>query len=140
MSLQNISLRLSLVPKVARLSALRAELSIINESILPSEIDIPQLLPVTSNKNKKFHKILKLNINEACVLNSAERVPYLLLIEYLSDEIDFNPFSDQNQKIINDCVRKPEVKPNDQISGDDDTSVVSLIQEEMFLDNNASEL
>ena len=139
MSLQNISLRLSLVPKVARLSALRAELSIINESILPSEIDIPQLLPVTSNKNKKFHKILKLNINEACVLNSAERVPYLLLIEYLSDEIDFNPFSDQNQKIINDCVRKPEVKPNDQISGDDDTSVVSLIQEEMFLDNNASE-
>lgn len=139
MSLQNISLRLSLVPKVARLSALRAELSIINESILPSEIDIPQLLPVTSNKNKKFHKILKLNINEACVLNSAERVPYLLLIEYLSDEIDFNPFSDQNQKIINDCVRKPEVKPNDQISGDDDTSVVSLIQEEMFLENNASE-
>lgn len=139
MSLQNISLRLSLVPKVARLSALRAELSIINESILPSEIDIPQLLPVTSNKNKKFHKILKLNINEACVLNSAERVPYLLLIEYLSDEIDFNPFSDQNQKIINDCVRKPEVKPNDQISGDDDTSVVSLIQEEMFLDNNTSE-
>lgn len=139
MSLQNISLRLSLVPKVARLSALRAELSIINESILPSEIDIPQLLPVTSNKNKKFHKILKLNINEACVLNSAERVPYLLLIEYLSDEIDFNPFSDQNQKIINDCVRKPEVKTNDQISGGDDTSVVSLIQEEVFLDNNASE-
>ena len=56
MSLQNISLRLSLVPKVARLSALRAELSIINESILPSEIDIPQLLPVTSNKNKNSTK------------------------------------------------------------------------------------
>nr|AZQ56644.1 phosphatidylinositol 4-kinase [Suhomyces anneliseae] len=100
MALQNISLRLSQVPKEARLSALRAELSIINDTLLPSEIDIPQLLPVTSNKNKKYHKILRLSINEACVLNSAERVPFLLSIEYLSDETDFNPFTEQNQKII----------------------------------------
>lgn len=99
MALQNVSIRLSLVPKEARLSALRAELSIINDKLLPSEIDIPQLLPVTSTKNK-YHKILKLSINEACVLNSAERVPFLLLIEYLSDEMDFNPFSEHNQKII----------------------------------------
>lgn len=100
MSLQNISLRLSQVPKEARLSALRAELSIINETLLPSEIDIPQLLPITSSKNKKYHKILRLSINEACVLNSAERVPFLLFVEFLSDEIDFNPFSEQNQKIL----------------------------------------
>ncbi|ABN68301.2 Phosphatidylinositol 4-kinase PIK1alpha (PI4-kinase)(PtdIns-4-kinase) [Scheffersomyces stipitis CBS 6054] len=100
MALQNISLRLSSVPKEARLSALRAELSIINETLLPSEIDIPQLLPITSSKNKRYHKILKLSINEACVLNSAERVPFLLLVEYLSDEFDFNPFTDANQKII----------------------------------------
>nr|AZQ56632.1 phosphatidylinositol 4-kinase [Suhomyces choctaworum] len=101
LSLQNISLRLSQVPKEARLSALRAELSIINDTLLPSEIDIPQLLPITSNKNKKYHKILRLSINEACVLNSAERVPFLLLVEYLSDESDFNPFTEVNQKIIN---------------------------------------
>lgn len=100
MSLQNISLRLSLVPKEARLSALRAELSILNATIFPSEIDIPQLLPFTSNKNKKYHKILKLNVNEACVLNSAERVPYLLLIEYLSDEFDFDTTSEANRKIL----------------------------------------
>ncbi|EGW31992.1 phosphatidylinositol 4-kinase [Spathaspora passalidarum NRRL Y-27907] len=100
MALQNISIRLSQVPKEARLSALRAELSIINDTLLPSEIDIPQLLPFTSNKNKKYHKILKLSINEACVLNSAERVPFLLLIEFLSDEIDFNPFTEYNEKII----------------------------------------
>ncbi|KAK6462977.1 phosphatidylinositol 4-kinase [Scheffersomyces coipomensis] len=99
-ALQNISVRLSQVPKEARLSALRAELSIINESILPAEIDIPQLFPITSNKNKKYHKILRLSVNEACVLNSAERVPFLLLIEYLSDEMDFNPFSEHNQNII----------------------------------------
>lgn len=100
MALQNISVRLSQVPKQARLSALRAELSIINDTLLPSEIDVPQLLPITSNKNKRYHKILKLSINEACVLNSAERVPFLLLVEYLSDELDFNPFTEYNQKII----------------------------------------
>jgi len=100
MALQNISIRLSQVPKEARLSALRAELSIINDTLLPSEIDIPQLLPITSNRNKKYHKILKLNVNEASVLNSAERVPFLLFIEYLSDEIDFNPTTEYNQRII----------------------------------------
>lgn len=100
MALQNISIRLSQVPKEARLSALRAELSIINDTLLPSEIDIPQLLPITSNRNKKYHKILKLNVNEASVLNSAERVPFLLFIEYLNDEIDFNPTTEYNQRII----------------------------------------
>lgn len=140
MSLQNVSLRLSLVPKVARLSALRAELSIINENLLPSEIDIPQLLPITSNKNKKFHKILKLNINEACVLNSAERVPYLLLIEYLSDEIDFNPFTDYNQKIINAKFEKSDSKTNDQINARDDASIVSQPKEFTELDGPFNEI
>ncbi|KAK6458809.1 phosphatidylinositol 4-kinase [Scheffersomyces xylosifermentans] len=117
MSLQNVSIRLSQVPKEARLSALRAELSIINETLLPSEIDIPQLLPITSNKNKKYHKILRLSINEACVLNSAERVPFLLLIEYLSDEMDFNPFTEYNQKIIASKNSSNDSKTK-EISGD----------------------
>lgn len=100
MSLQNISLRLAQLPKEARLSALRAELAIINESLLPAEIDIPQLLPITSKKNKKYHKMLRISVNEACVLNSAERVPFLLLIEYLSDEFDFNPTTEENKSIL----------------------------------------
>lgn len=100
MSLQNISSRLSQIPKEARLTTLRAELSIINNTVLPSEIDIPQLLPISSQQNKKFHQILRLNVNEAFVLNSAERVPFLLLIEYLSEEMDFNPLSDHNKNII----------------------------------------
>lgn len=99
LALQNISLRLSQLPKEARLSALRAELAIVNDKILPAEIDIPQLLPVTSTR-KKFHKLLKLSINDACVLNSAERVPFLLFIEFLSDELDFNPNDDSNRKIL----------------------------------------
>lgn len=100
MTLQNISARLSQVPKEARLTSLRAELSIINNTLLPAEIDIPQLLPISSKQNKKFHKILKLNVNEACVLNSAERVPFLLLIEYLGEEMDFDPLSEHNKSIL----------------------------------------
>lgn len=100
MALQNISSRLSKIPKEARLTTLRAELTIINNTILPSEIDIPQLLPVSSQQNKRFHRILKLTVNEACVLNSAERVPFLLLIEYLSEEMDFDPHTEHNKAII----------------------------------------
>lgn len=103
--LQNVSLRLSQLPKEARLSALRAELSIINDTLFPSEIDIPQLLPVTSTR-KKFHKILKLSVNEACVLNSAERVPFLMFVEFLSDEIDFDPLSPLNQQILKNTSRQ----------------------------------
>ncbi|KAI5967960.1 PIK1 [Candida margitis] len=128
MSLQDISMRLSSVPKAARVSALRAELAIINESLLPSEIDIPQLLPITSNKNKKFHKILKLSINEACVLNSAERVPYLLLIEYLSDELDFNPFTEYNQRLINRKLQESESKRSYESNNNDTESLVSDVR------------
>ncbi|KAG5418590.1 pik1 [Candida metapsilosis] len=128
MSLQDISMRLASVPKAARVSALRAELAIINESLLPSEIDIPQLLPVTSNKNKKFHKILKLSINEACVLNSAERVPYLLLIEYLSDELDFNPFTEYNQRLINRKLQESDSKRSYELNHNDVESLSSDVK------------
>lgn len=100
MVLQNISLRLSQVPKEARLTSLRAELSIINRMLLPSLIDIPQLLPSSSMPNRRYHRILKLNVNEACVLNSAERVPYLLLIEYLNEDMDFDPSTEKNKEIL----------------------------------------
>ncbi|CAI5759949.1 unnamed protein product [Candida verbasci] len=118
---------MSSVPKAARLSALRAELKILNEALLPSEIDIPCLFPVTSSKNKKYHRILKLNITEACVLNSAERVPYLLLIEFLNDELDFNPFSEYNQRIINDSsfsfkYVQNEYEKNSTLTGEKDFS------------------
>lgn len=105
LAIQNVSLRLSQLPKEARLSALRAELTIINDTLLPAEIDIPQLLPITSSRNK-FHKLLKLSVNEACVLNSAERVPFLMFVEFLSDELDFNPDSMQNQTILKGLTSK----------------------------------
>lgn len=96
-ALQNISIRLSKVPKEARLSTLKAELSVLN-SDLPCEIDIPKLLP--KSKKAHLHKICRIAVNESAVLNSAERVPYLLLIEYLGDAVDFNPATPHNKKIL----------------------------------------
>lgn len=159
MALQNVSMRLSLVPKEARLTALRAELSIINDKLLPSEIDIPQLLPASSQLNRKFHKILRLSVNETCVLNSAERVPYLLLIEYLSEELDFDPSSNHNKAIISSRAQSDQVSAFRSQSGLDnaskgsstptsnvdesleeadlgDISVVSLSNERSFLANH----
>ena len=96
-ALESISQRLAQVPTEARLSALRAELSLINRD-LPAEVHIPTLLP--PNKKGKLHKLVTITASEAQVLNSAEKVPYLLLIEYLKDEFDFDPTTDENVVIL----------------------------------------
>lgn len=96
-ALETISHRLALVPTEARFSALRAELSLLNRD-LPAQVDIPTLLP--PNKKGKLHKLVLITANEAQVLNSAEKVPFLLLIEYLRDEFDFDPSSEENEEIL----------------------------------------
>ena len=96
-ALETISQRLARVPTEARLSALRAELFLLNRD-LPAEVDIPTLLP--PNKKGKLHKLVTITANEAQVLNSAEKVPYLLLIEYLRDEFDFDPTSETNERLL----------------------------------------
>ncbi|KAF0272698.1 hypothetical protein FOG51_02422 [Hanseniaspora uvarum] len=96
-ALESISQRLGSVPKEARLSMLRAELALMNRD-LPAEVDIPTMLP--RNKRGKQHKIVNIVCNEAQVLNSAEKVPYLLFFEYLKDEIDYDPTSNENHQII----------------------------------------
>ncbi|CEP64352.1 1-phosphatidylinositol 4-kinase LALA0_S11e02146g [Lachancea lanzarotensis] len=96
-ALESISQRLSQVPTEARLSALRAELLLLNRD-LPAEVDIPALLP--ANKKGKLHKLVNITANEAQVLNSAEKVPFLLLIEYLKDEMDFDPTTEANEKVL----------------------------------------
>lgn len=127
LALQNVSLRLSQLPKEARLSALRAELTIINDKTLPAAIDIPQLLPVTSTR-KKFHKLLKLSINDACVLNSAERVPFLLFVEFLSDELDFNPVSRSNQQLLMHALKRASSQATNLKSSLDASLVASESQ------------
>ncbi|KAI0879597.1 phosphatidylinositol 3 [Hypoxylon argillaceum] len=102
-ALDNISNRLVLVPKPARLSALRAELALIGRD-LPAELDIPVLCPPTlvggSPAKSRHHRIVRVNPAEATVLNSAEKVPFLLMIEILRDDFTFDPNSVDNQRLL----------------------------------------
>ncbi|KAM3417012.1 hypothetical protein BST61_g8595 [Cercospora zeina] len=102
-ALEGISNRLVSVPKPARLSALRAELGLIAQD-LPTEVDIPFLCPATlvggSASRSKHHRIVRLNPAEATSLNSAEKVPYLLMLEVIRDDFDFDPDSQQNQGLL----------------------------------------
>ncbi|AAS54038.2 AFR666Cp [Eremothecium gossypii ATCC 10895] len=102
-ALETISRKLAQVPTEARLTSLRAELSIMNRD-LPAEVDIPTLLP--PNKKGKLHRIVNIAANEAQVLNSAEKVPFLLYIEYLRDDMDFDPATEKNDSLL-------KVKPDD---------------------------
>ncbi|KAK9463374.1 kinase-like domain-containing protein [Lipomyces oligophaga] len=99
-ALQAISTRLKLVPKPARLSALRAEIALLNNE-LPAEVDIPMILETdTYRANPRQHKIVRISPAEATVLSSAERVPFLLMIEVLMDDVTFDPDTERNQDIL----------------------------------------
>lgn len=102
-ALEGISSRLVVVPKAARLSALRAELALIAQD-LPAEVDIPLICPATLvdgvPSNSKHHRIVRLNPAECTVLNSAEKVPYLLMVEILRDDFTFNPSTPENESLL----------------------------------------
>ncbi|KAK5118344.1 hypothetical protein LTR62_002857 [Meristemomyces frigidus] len=102
-ALEGISSRLVSVPKPARLSALRAELALIGQD-LPAEVDVPLICPPTlsdgSASRIRHHRIVRLNPAEATSLNSAEKVPYLLMLEVLRDDFDFDPDSEQNAQLL----------------------------------------
>lgn len=106
-ALENISNRLVVVPKPARLSALRAELALIAQD-LPSEVDIPCICPPTLvdgiPSKSRHHRIVRLNPAEATVLNSAEKVPYLLMVEVLRDDFSFDPDTPDNERLLNKLV------------------------------------
>lgn len=106
-ALEGISNRLVALPKPARLSALRAELALIARD-LPAEVDIPLLCPATLEdglpSHSKHHRIVRLNPAEATSLNSAERVPYLLMVEVLREDFDFNPESASNQRLLSSLI------------------------------------
>ncbi|KZM22278.1 1-phosphatidylinositol 4-kinase [Ascochyta rabiei] len=86
-ALEDISSRLVVVPKPARLSALRAELALIAQD-LPAEVDIPLLSPPTLKdgipSQSQHHRI----------------VPYLLMVEVLKEDFDFDPDSEQNMQLL----------------------------------------
>lgn len=106
-ALEGISNRLVLVPKPARMSALRAELALISQD-LPAEVDIPVICPPTlvngAPGQSQHHRIVRVNPAEATVLNSAEKVPYLIMVEVLRDDFSFDPDSPDNQRLLSSLL------------------------------------
>ena len=83
-ALIEISKRLCLVPKPARQKALQAELNLLNHN-LPADVCIP--LWCDSHYERRYHhKVVRISPADAVVLNSAERVPFLILVEVLENE------------------------------------------------------
>ncbi|KAM3465544.1 hypothetical protein BB8028_0001g11250 [Beauveria bassiana] len=106
-ALEGISNRLVIVPKQARMSALRAELALIARD-LPAEIDVPVICPPTllngAPGKSRHHRIVRLNPAEATVLNSAEKVPYLLMVEVLREDFTFDPETPDNQRLLPELI------------------------------------
>jgi phosphatidylinositol 4-kinase len=72
LALVDIATRLVIVPKPARLSALHAELTLLNHN-LPAEICLPLWCPATDSR-PFHHRVVRISPTDAVVLNSAERV------------------------------------------------------------------
>ncbi|KAF8710889.1 PI3 PI4-kinase family, partial [Rhizoctonia solani] len=114
LTLESISNRLLVVPKLARVSALRAELTNLNNK-LPAEICVPMWCPssdkcsANSFVTQPHHRIVRIPPGESVVLNSAERAPYVLIMEFLNNDLDFDPSKRMNKEILRKLVTQ---KPN----------------------------
>ncbi|KAI0375002.1 kinase-like protein [Pilatotrama ljubarskyi] len=111
LALENICNKLLVVPKPARVSALRAELTGLNH-MLPAEVCMPMWCTSSdtpqppNNIPQPHHRIVRIPPGESVVLNSAERAPYLLLLEILHDDLDFDPGKRSNREILKKIVIK----------------------------------
>ncbi|KIK57812.1 hypothetical protein GYMLUDRAFT_46010 [Collybiopsis luxurians FD-317 M1] len=108
LALENISNRLLVVPRPARVSALRAELTSLNHK-LPAEVCMPMWCTSSdssshSQGSRPHHRIIRIPPGESVVLNSAERAPYLLYIEILNDDLDFDPQKRGNKDLLKKIV------------------------------------
>lgn len=102
-ALQDIAARLQPLPKLARLSALRAELTALNHT-LPTEVCFPTWCSGTADDHaghaERHHRVVRISASEAVVLNSADRVPYLLHVEVLRNDLDFDPERRYNRELL----------------------------------------
>ncbi|KAJ1658893.1 Phosphatidylinositol 4-kinase pik1alpha (PI4-kinase)(PtdIns-4-kinase) [Dispira simplex] len=84
LSLTDISNRLVFVSRQDRQSSLKAELLLLNHN-LPANVCLP-LWCSAKDKYSPHHKIVRIAPTDAVVLNSAERVPYLIMVEVVETD------------------------------------------------------
>ncbi|EJD52969.1 kinase-like protein [Auricularia subglabra TFB-10046 SS5] len=111
LALESIANRLLVIPKPARVSALRAELTSLNHK-LPAEVCLPlwcsstdEVDPATKN-TAPHHRVVRIPPGESVVLNSAERAPYVLLVEVLGDDLSFDPTRRENKETLKRVIVK----------------------------------
>ncbi|GAA5893017.1 hypothetical protein JCM5296_003405 [Sporobolomyces johnsonii] len=135
-SLQDISTRLVLVPKPARVSSLRAELTVLNHglprgcsigmSTRPPPVAAP---PSGSHASKpsvvisspslssparpakprrKQARVVRISPSESVVLNSADRAPFVVYVEVLEEDLDFDPDRRSNWEDLRRALRERE--------------------------------
>ncbi|KAJ1025925.1 hypothetical protein NDA16_002551 [Ustilago loliicola] len=149
LSLQDISARLLLLPKPARLSALRAELTALNHK-LPSDVCFPlwctaddkdvvsssvQKQSDSKSQPRRHHRVIRINPSEAVVLNSADRVPFLLHVEVLNNDLDFDPDRRQNRETLRRLVTEEDVRRRKVAASSGRSSFVQSAQEHARTDS-----
>ncbi|GAA5993359.1 hypothetical protein JCM5350_005235 [Sporobolomyces pararoseus] len=147
-SLQDISTRLVLVPKPARVSSLRAELTVLNHGLprgcslgmstrpppaaappsggshplKPSiSISTPAStssssssssplppLPRPTKPRRKQARVVRISPGESVVLNSADRAPFVVYVEVLEEDLDFDPDRRTNWEDLRRALRERE--------------------------------
>ncbi|KAL0581710.1 Phosphatidylinositol 4-kinase pik1alpha (PI4-kinase)(PtdIns-4-kinase) [Marasmius crinis-equi] len=127
LALENIANRLLVVPRPARVSALRAELTSLNHK-LPAEVCMPMWcnssdVPQSNHLPQPHHRIVRVPPGESVVLNSAEKAPYLLYLEILSDDLEFDPQKRNNK----DILKKMVVQEDEQKGGSRELNPFSTI-------------
>ncbi|KAI8910804.1 kinase-like domain-containing protein [Gorgonomyces haynaldii] len=95
MTLVDISDRLRQVPKPIRQSSLIAELTLLNHN-LPADVCIPFLC--SAQKDEPHHRVVRVSLSDCVVLNSADRVPYLVLVEVFEPTRSMQHTREQQQE------------------------------------------
>lgn len=142
--LEDISNRLLVIPKPARISALRAELTSLNHN-LPAEVcmplwcnadhhrkDSPSVINrvVGGQRRKKAHsRVVRISPGDSVVLNSAERAPYLLHVEILEDDLDFDPTRRENRELLKKIVMQEDMNRRKRDGGLVDGSYTPALDE-----------
>ncbi|WWC90413.1 uncharacterized protein L201_005348 [Kwoniella dendrophila CBS 6074] len=129
--LEDISNRLLVIPKPARVSSLRAELTSLNHN-LPAEVCMPLWCaadhgheaggqtpagnPLNSRpggdrvRSRAHARVVRISPGDSVVLNSAERAPYLIHVEILEGDLDFDPARRENRELLKKIVAQEDSK------------------------------
>lgn len=75
-----------------------------------------QARPDSASRSKAHHRVVRISPGDSVVLNSAERAPYLIHVEVLEGDLDFDPLKRVNRELLKRIV-SGEVKKKVSFGG-----------------------